>query len=744
MPLETAAQLLLAGYSLVPVWGKDPLVSGWTENEFTLEQLQYHFSRGADGVGLRLRQLVDFDCDSEEAAQQCASLNLPPTVSWKSGRGWHYLYALTPEQWGWLRDVRPQWFKFNGVLEVRSGEGSQSVLPPSGGRVWGNSLLEYAPVWLPDIEFLAPPPGEAKPEVELPADYGSRPGDVFNDVADWSDILTPVGCTFVGMREEGGRFVHDWKRPGDTEQRLSMTTGYCQSTGDDDKLYVFTTNFPPFEANHAYSKFEAFARLYHGGDHHAAASVLGNMGYRAAIKAEHFFGAADVSGSDHGVTFDATPGANGHCEQPYPETRPAIVDHLPVPEEWFCFPGFIQTVRDWHLQRSQNYDPLMGTVAGIALMSWALGRRVKLSDDTRPNLTLLVTGEAGSGKSETRNTISHAMEASGFADGLITDAGSAQGVEDQVIDRLNVLLIRDEAQDLLEHATGRNALPHVQMLMSKLKDLYSASKGIYQRRVLAGQTNTTVFEPSVTTLLLGTLRVANNVPREFYNDGFMARILPFFANDNAERNRYPHSHAPPEYVTQTLRFWQGARRVFEEAEQAQEMEGTEPRDLRPTVRVIPVGADAMAELWRVAEKWRDYEKESIERSLRRREQELTCKLALVGAMSESPEREIDLGLVQHANRMVEYFIAAKLSMWENRDFVGAAQLNEEAERVLRSIRRAGKRSFWNLRKSLRIPVKQLRPLLLELVTRGAVDTDATVTPDGERFVKMGTYYRARD
>jgi putative DNA primase/helicase len=106
-----------------------------------------------------------------------------------------------------------------------------------------------------------------------PAGDANRPGDDFNRRASWGDVL-PDGWRKV---RENGEVVY-LCRPG-KDAGVSATIGYCRSERAGPKLYVFSTNAEPFEAERSYSKFEAYALLNHGGDFKAAARELARRGY---------------------------------------------------------------------------------------------------------------------------------------------------------------------------------------------------------------------------------------------------------------------------------------------------------------------------------------------------------------------------------------------------------------------------------------------------------------------------------
>lgn len=94
-----------------------------------------------------------------------------------------------------------------------------------------------------------------------------RPGDDYNKQAKWEDILEPVG-----WRKLTNNSTTDyWTK----NQHIHATTNYK----DSDRFYCFSTSAPPFEANKAYSKFEAFALLKHDGNFREAAIYLSRAGY---------------------------------------------------------------------------------------------------------------------------------------------------------------------------------------------------------------------------------------------------------------------------------------------------------------------------------------------------------------------------------------------------------------------------------------------------------------------------------
>lgn len=108
---------------------------------------------------------------------------------------------------------------------------------------------------------------------------GERPGDDFNARTTWAEILVPKGWMLL---HESNSICY-WRRPGKLDSSPSATTGYCKTEDGQELLHVFSTNAQPFEGEETYSKFSAYAHLYHKGDFNAAAQRLADCGYGSRI-----------------------------------------------------------------------------------------------------------------------------------------------------------------------------------------------------------------------------------------------------------------------------------------------------------------------------------------------------------------------------------------------------------------------------------------------------------------------------
>lgn len=109
--------------------------------------------------------------------------------------------------------------------------------------------------------------------------HGLRPGDDFAESTTWQEILGPAG--WRPLRQHGDRII--WQRPGKDGPGGSAITGGSSKRNGWSGLYVYSTNAAPFDSDHGYGKFHAYALLKHGGDFTAAARELAEEGYGGQV-----------------------------------------------------------------------------------------------------------------------------------------------------------------------------------------------------------------------------------------------------------------------------------------------------------------------------------------------------------------------------------------------------------------------------------------------------------------------------
>lgn len=207
------------------------------------------------------------------------------------------------------------------LIETK-GEGGFTIVAPSGGRTHPTGqpwtvrmgIIGSIPtVTVDERDSLyaiatmldeTPAPVEQPREAQRERAAGEvRPGDDYNQRAQWRDILTPHGWAWAYDLTCG----RAWRRP-DKKIGVSATTG----RNDADNLYVFSSS-TPFAQGKPYSKFGAYALLEHGGDFSAAARDLAAQGYGS--KPMNLYAVPD---------FEAVPTVEGSMAlAPIPQVNPA-------------------------------------------------------------------------------------------------------------------------------------------------------------------------------------------------------------------------------------------------------------------------------------------------------------------------------------------------------------------------------------------------------------------------------------
>jgi hypothetical protein len=201
------------------------------------------------------------------------------------GGGYHWLYYCDELRSNNKLAERPDPSdpqKREVLIETR-GQGGFVIIAPSNGKVHpSGGAYELLTGGLESIVTLTPEEREqlwnlARTFGEMPVDFaaqdptpkdaGLRPGDDYNERANWEEIL--VGWTVHHIRGD----VTYWCRPSkDKAEGWSATTGHCKG------LYVFTTS-TPFDAEKSYSKFAAYTWLNHKRNFSEAAQALAAVGY---------------------------------------------------------------------------------------------------------------------------------------------------------------------------------------------------------------------------------------------------------------------------------------------------------------------------------------------------------------------------------------------------------------------------------------------------------------------------------
>ncbi len=301
--LRWAQYYLNEGCAVLPIVAGDkrPALNDWQVYQTCRpreDELRAWFARQEDGAlgivtGAVSNNLVilDFDGDGWEQARDELLRAFPDLrhsrrVETGSGRQhiWLRCDDLTGDDGQLLTRrtfTRPDLGE-KTAIEVRAN-GHLTLAPPSlhpeGGRYrfLGEAGTPVVPLpnalallgWLESWQRKGEaPPREYRPATPLDA-ARMRPGDDYNARGDVLPLLAAAGWQIVKQRDA----ALDLRRPGKSDG-ISATWNYYPR-----KLFVFTTNGAPFEADHCYDAFSVYALLEHHGDFTAAARELARQGY---------------------------------------------------------------------------------------------------------------------------------------------------------------------------------------------------------------------------------------------------------------------------------------------------------------------------------------------------------------------------------------------------------------------------------------------------------------------------------
>jgi len=232
-----------------------------------------------------LSNLTVFDIDTKNGADPTPFQNLGMYEVRTPSGGYHFycqyepLLKSTPgkDRTGLLKGV-----------DIQS-EGKLIFCQPSVFPNGAYKILNDVPVTpIPD-ELLAKVLDELSLEKEVeeikpykPQAYhftgDAKPGDIYNALASWADVLIPLGWNPVGhLRQDG---IQYWRRPGKTDG-VSASTNW----GNHDLLIPFTTS-TVLDSNKGYTKFKALTFLQYNGDYRecSKALVLGRINSKLTSK----------------------------------------------------------------------------------------------------------------------------------------------------------------------------------------------------------------------------------------------------------------------------------------------------------------------------------------------------------------------------------------------------------------------------------------------------------------------------
>jgi len=539
-----------------------------------------------------------------------------------------------------------------------------------------------------------------------PSGDDDKPGTLFaRSATPWSEILTDGSAC---VREIDGR--GHWRRPGKFGGQISGTTGVCRSDDGREFLYVFSSNWHPFEPGRCYDKFQAFALLRHGGDFAAAASELGEAGW----------GAPEI-GNDTGVDLSSleqieTTEDGEIIEDDNTQEQPERPGKLPQ-SIYKKMPGVISEIIEYNLETALYPQPELALASALAIISTLTGRKICDSYGTRTNLYIFALAETGAGKDQSRKVIRNVFSSAKceILEGP-EEVASASGIISSLHEHPCRLLQLDEIADVFGviRAAGNKA-QHLAGILRVLKTLYSSSGGEFRGGGYAStDRNKTIDQPHLVIYGCGTEEFWEHISPKNVSDGTLGRALVFGPVKSIVYRGQPRRLPVPATVTQYAHRWSN---FF-------------PGGLLNKEHPEPVTAKHTKEAF---ERIESHLREISERSLKekgprkaiwQRTGEKTNKLALcfAAARVDCPEGSvIEVGIED-----VE--LAIQLSNWSTRmivsevfDKVFENERERNAKRILRLLRAEGPKSKnWITRKTQGMTTHARDDLLKDLAESGQI------------------------
>ena len=290
---DIAQTYLARGLSALPAnkVEKHSTVRSWKKYQTRLptsEEIDLWFETERDAVCIVAGtvsgnlECIDFDHGAELydawAGRIAPELLARLVVERTQSGGKHVLYRCETPVGGNLklaRGIRDG--KETTLIETR-GEGGLFLCAPTDGYCLEQNDFETVPTLKTAERNTLLEAARALDEVAAtpvsvsstgPSTFSLRPGDDFCARGDLRPFLEYHGWKRLGSDKDGNE---RWQRPG------KAGTG-TSATFNGEVFYVFSSNAVPFESNHGYNAFQAFALLEHAGDFSAAAADLLEQGY---------------------------------------------------------------------------------------------------------------------------------------------------------------------------------------------------------------------------------------------------------------------------------------------------------------------------------------------------------------------------------------------------------------------------------------------------------------------------------
>jgi len=499
--LEVALRYAAMGWHVIPVVGKVPVGNEWqhraTNNQSTVARL---FSESPhDGVGVQLGErsnLIDFDCDSDEAQETFDRLFCEVlTPCYQSARGKHFLFQ-------WTNSLPQGSIKIvvDG-LEIRLGNGSlgcQSVFPPSGNRTWIND---------PDDTPLA----------EIPQSVVDRINARHAELKKPKSIVRQTGFSTDGF--EGELNVPKWLAKHGREI-IGRTDGSDGTTRWHIECPGIGSHTTPNSVRDCCVTQEPNGRLG-GGCFHSSCGMRDWPTLRDTIGGLEWSDFHDEESTD-GVDLSAITCPKADTPQKPKETR--------LPNEVFSVGGIIGRLLEHNQKTSLGPMPELALAGSISLMSVITGHKVRDFRNLRTNTYVISLAPSGAGKDDARKVNKNILRQLRRPELLApTKIKSSAGMVSALVKQNPSLFQLDELSGVLRTMRDPERNPHMADVITVLLESWSEATGYYEPGAYAdSKKNPVINQPHL--CVYGTAvanEFWNSLTKRNLSDGLVGRLLVF-------------------------------------------------------------------------------------------------------------------------------------------------------------------------------------------------------------------------
>lgn len=538
---DNALKYFEAGWNILPLNGKAPIINGWQEwgkEKQSLFQIEMWLSSyGERNIGLPTGAAngiiaLDFDHDSDLLHEQIEKIAGQSPVKKRGAKGYTSFYRYNGE-------TNRKWRKENKPIVELLSTGNQTVIPPSIHPDTNEPYIWLTPDGLHDICASDLP--------QLPDDFSQQIDKLFGiekkfisgSVSDIPEIDTiKHALQYIPAIE-----YTVWVEVG-----MALHQSYGVQAFDVwDKWSSTAINYDPENMHRKWSSFGKYSgdRLHAGSIMHYAlqygwlpAEAPRLLHDDAVITVSKKNAAQEIRG-----THSAARGNKSIVNDSIKPERSQEVNTLPP--HLLDAPGLVGELTNWINSTSIRYQPALALASALPAVGMVMAHRFRTPTDLRSNLMTAGVIGSGSGKDHARKCISMLFESVGCGEHLIGDFASDTAMISGLHNRHGIgFTMTDELGDSLASMSGRSASAFESRIMRTTKELFSSANTVFRGKEYANHDGKmaakVINQPCL--CIYGT-----TTHKQFYDalsgakvvDGFLPRWLVFEGDGAAKKLKKP-------------------------------------------------------------------------------------------------------------------------------------------------------------------------------------------------------------